>query len=125
RISERDRHSRDFTLNSLRQVLREVIAGFAIYRTYTTCEEPGVTEGDRKAIAAAIAIARKRNPVMDQSLFDFVSGVLQLHSAQGAPGRSDIRCHFAMKMQQLTGPVMAKALEDTAFYRFNRLVSLN
>ena len=125
RISERDRHSRDFTLNSLRQVLREVIAGFAIYRTYTTCEEPGVTEGDRKAIAAAIAVARKRNPVMDQSLFDFVSGVLQLHSAQGAPGRSDIRCHFAMKMQQLTGPVMAKALEDTAFYRFNRLVSLN
>jgi (1->4)-alpha-D-glucan 1-alpha-D-glucosylmutase len=125
RISEHDRHSRDFTLNSLRQVLREVIAGFAVYRTYTTCADADVAGTDRRFIESAIAAARRRNPVLDPSLFDFVNAVLQLHPSQQRPSRIDHRCHFAMKMQQLTGPVMAKALEDTAFYRFNRLASLN
>jgi (1->4)-alpha-D-glucan 1-alpha-D-glucosylmutase len=124
RISERDRHSRDFTANSLRNVLREVIAGFSIYRTYTTCADAGVNERDQKYIESAVAFARKRNPVFAPTLFDFLSSVLQLHASSESP-RIDARCHFAMKMQQLTGPVMAKALEDTAFYRFNRLVSLN
>jgi (1->4)-alpha-D-glucan 1-alpha-D-glucosylmutase len=125
RISEQDRHSRDFTLNSLRNVLREVIAGFAIYRTYTTCVEIGIEERDARYIDAAIAIARKRNPTLDPTLFDFVESVLKLRSPGQTSSREDARCHFAMKLQQLTGPVMAKALEDTAFYRFNRLVSLN
>lgn len=125
RISEQDRHSRDFTLNSLRQVLREVIAGFAVYRTYTTCNDGDVSEVDRRHIESAIAVARKRNSVIDPSVFDFANSVLQLQSRADQPRLFDRNCHFAMKVQQLTGPVMAKALEDTAFYRFNRLVSLN
>ncbi|MEJ7837760.1 MAG: malto-oligosyltrehalose synthase, partial [Thermomicrobiales bacterium] len=60
RISEHDRHSRDFTLNSLRQALREVIAGFAVYRTYTTCDEAEVTDVDRRHIESALVAARKR-----------------------------------------------------------------
>ncbi len=125
RISERDRHSRDFTLNNLRAALREVIACFSVYRTYSTCEQEGVLERDRKYITAAVAQAKKRNPNLDPTVFDFVESVLLLHPTDNPRSRADMRCHFAMKMQQLTGPVMAKGLEDTAFYRFNRLVSLN
>ncbi len=125
RISERDRRSRDFTLNNLRIALREVMACFSVYRTYTTCDEEGVAERDRKYIEAAISQARKRNPQMEPSVFEFLQSVLLLHSTDNPRERMDQRCHFAMKTQQLTGPVMAKGLEDTAFYRFNRLVSLN
>jgi (1->4)-alpha-D-glucan 1-alpha-D-glucosylmutase len=125
RISEQDRHSRDFTLNNLRVALREVMACFSVYRTYTTCDELGVAERDRKYIEAAIAQAKRRNPLMETSVFEFLRAVLLLHSTDNPRERLDRRCHFAMEMQQLTGPVMAKGLEDTAFYRFNRLTSLN
>lgn len=125
RISERDRHSRDFTTNNLRVALREVMACFSVYRTYTTCNEFGVADRDRKYIQAAVNEAKRRNPATDVSVFDFVESVLLLHVTDNPRSRFDQRCHFAMKMQQLTGPVMAKGLEDTAFYRFNRLTSLN
>ncbi len=125
RISERDRHSRDFTVNNLRAALREVMACFSVYRTYTTCDEFGVADRDRKYIEAAVAQAKRRNPGTDASVFDFAQEVLLLHQTDNPRERYDQRCHFAMKMQQLTGPVMAKGLEDTAFYRFNRLTSLN
>jgi (1->4)-alpha-D-glucan 1-alpha-D-glucosylmutase len=125
RISERDRHSRDFTLNNLRAALREIMACFSVYRTYTTCDQTGVSDRDRRYLESAVAQAKRRNPQMDASVFDFVEAVLLLHATDNPRERMDVRCHFAMKMQQLTGPVMAKGLEDTAFYRFNRLVSLN
>lgn len=125
RISERDRHSRDFTINDLRAALREVMACFSVYRTYTTCDEFGVAERDRTYIEAAVREARRRNPLMDVSVYEFLESVLLLHVTDNPRERYDQRCHFAMKMQQLTGPVMAKGLEDTAFYRFNRLTSLN
>jgi (1->4)-alpha-D-glucan 1-alpha-D-glucosylmutase len=125
RISDRDRHSRDFTVNNLRSALREVMACFQVYRTYTTCHEVGVTERDVRAIQAAVAQARRRNRGIDPSVFTFIEQVLLLHTTDDPRERLDQRCHFTMKLQQLTGPVMAKGLEDTAFYRFNRLVSLN
>ncbi|HYJ12034.1 MAG TPA: malto-oligosyltrehalose synthase, partial [Thermomicrobiales bacterium] len=125
RISDRDRHSRDFTANNLRSALREVMACFHVYRTYTTCHELGVTDHDVRAIRAAVAQARRRNRSIDPSVFTFIEHVLLLHETDNPRERLDQRCHFTMKFQQLTGPVMAKGLEDTAFYRFNRLVSLN
>jgi (1->4)-alpha-D-glucan 1-alpha-D-glucosylmutase len=125
RISERDRHSRDFTVNNLRWALREVIACFSVYRTYTTCDEAGVAERDERYIREAIKQARRRNQAVDASVFDFIEAVLLLHGTDNPRERLDQRCHFAMKLQQLSSPVMAKGLEDTAFYRFNRLVSLN
>ncbi len=127
RIAEGDRRSRDFTVNSLRDALREIIASFSVYRTYTTCESEGVEDRDRQYIEGAVAQARRRNPGLAPSLFDFIENVLLLHvsEAPGAAARFDRRCYFAMKLQQLSGPVMAKGLEDTAFYRYNRLVSLN
>jgi (1->4)-alpha-D-glucan 1-alpha-D-glucosylmutase len=125
RISERDRHSRDFTINNLRVALREIISCFSVYRTYTTCDETGVAERDQKSIQAAVAQAKRRNRSLDPTVFDFVEAVLLLHATDNPRERLDQRCHFSMKLQQLSGPVMAKGLEDTAFYRFNRLTSLN
>lgn len=125
RISESDRHSRDFTLNALRGVLREIMACFSVYRTYTTCDEDAVSERDIAYIDSAVREAKRRNPQTDRTAYDFVGNVLKLHATTDPREWEDARCHFAMKMQQLTGPVMAKGLEDTAFYRFNRLTSLN
>ncbi len=124
RISERDRRSRDFTLNSLTAAIREIIACFPVYRTYAT--EAGVPERDRRYIDLATSRARRRNPAISASLFDFVRDVLLLKSAERVDeaGRQAF-FRFVGKFQQTTGPVMAKAVEDTAFYIYNRLVSLN
>ncbi|HEU5431503.1 MAG TPA: malto-oligosyltrehalose synthase, partial [Thermomicrobiales bacterium] len=126
RISEHDRRTRDFTLNSLRDALRDVIASFPVYRTYVVCGETPVSDRDRRYVEAAVAAAKRRNPASDPSVFDFLRDVLLLEAgpAVGEAERTE-RCRFAMKFQQLTGPVMAKGVEDTAFYIYNRLVSLN
>ena len=131
RISEQDRRSRDFTLNNLRDALRETIACFPVYRTYVACEAGGdgalpERDRDRRYVEAAIAQAKRRNPAADPSVFDFLRDVLLLHHPAGATAKQRLeRCRFAMKLQQLTGPVMAKGVEDTAFYRYNRLLALN
>lgn len=124
RISERNRWTRDFTLSSLTQALQEVVAGFRIYRTYV--EPNQVLERDLHYVGSAVARAKRQNPAMSASIFDFVQNVLLLryHDNADDEERRSIQ-QFAGKFQQLTGPIMAKAVEDTAFYRFNRLVSLN
>jgi (1->4)-alpha-D-glucan 1-alpha-D-glucosylmutase len=123
RISERDRRSRDFTLQSLRDALTEIVACFPVYRTYV--DAGGAREFDRRTIDTAIEQARRRNPAMEPSIFDFIRRVL-LADAEGAGGEEQARrLEFAMKFQQYTGPVQAKGLEDTAFYRYNLLGSLN
>jgi (1->4)-alpha-D-glucan 1-alpha-D-glucosylmutase len=124
RYSEHDRHTRDFTLNSLRDALQEVIACLPIYRTYVM--PSGHTEDDRRAIDTAIQRARRRNPMVEPSIFEFVRSVL-LPDALTACSADDYRetTTLAMKLQQYTGPVQAKGVEDTAFYRYNLLASLN
>ena len=126
RISERDRHSRDFTLGALKDALREVIACFPVYRTYVSATGEVISEHDRIAIMRAIRLARRRNPTTDMSIFEFVRAILmqEVPASVREEDRSLWR-EFVMKFQQLTGPVMAKGLEDTAFYNYNRLVSLN
>jgi (1->4)-alpha-D-glucan 1-alpha-D-glucosylmutase len=126
RISERDRHSRDFTLGALKDALREVIACFPVYRTYVSETGDLISEHDRIAIMRAVRLARRRNPTTDASIFEFVRAILmqEVPSSVREEDRSLWR-EFVMKFQQLTGPVMAKGLEDTAFYNYNRLVSLN
>jgi (1->4)-alpha-D-glucan 1-alpha-D-glucosylmutase len=126
RLSETDRCSRDFTLNSCRRVLREVTACFPVYRTYVSAG--GAGDFDRDVIAAAIAEARRRNPVMERSIFDFLHDLLV--PAVDADGfgtdlTADERLQFAMKVQQFTAPVQAKGVEDTAFYRYHALISAN
>ncbi len=124
RLSERNRQTRDFTLNNLREALAEIAACFPVYRTYVTVEE--VTAQDRNFIDWAVAQAKRNSPVSDHTIFDFVRDILLLESSPSAD--HDFRraaADFAMRFQQFTAPVMAKGMEDTAFYIYNRLVSLN
>jgi (1->4)-alpha-D-glucan 1-alpha-D-glucosylmutase len=123
RLSEKDRWSRDFTLNSLRHALREIIACFPVYRSYITDE---VVPRDRQHVDRAVWQAKRRNPAISSSLFDFVRDMLVLRYPEYADekGRAEQR-RFVGKFQQVTAPVMAKGLEDTAFYVYNRLISLN
>ena len=124
RIALSKRHTCDFTLNSLRDALTEVVANFPVYRTYVT--PSGVSENDAGCIRRAIASAKWRSPAADSSIFDFIGEVLLTRIAEKQdPAYRNAVNGFAMKFQQFTSPVMAKGLEDTAFYRYNRLVSLN
>jgi (1->4)-alpha-D-glucan 1-alpha-D-glucosylmutase len=126
RISEQHRYSRDFTLNSQQEALAEVIACFPVYRTYVRAEEAAVGPEDRRHIRRAIQLAKRRNPAISASLFDFVASVLLLEHPEGLDeaARRE-RVDFVMRFQQLTGPVTAKGLEDTAAYRHHPLLSLN
>jgi (1->4)-alpha-D-glucan 1-alpha-D-glucosylmutase len=124
RLSERHRRTRDFTLMSLTEALREVIAAFPVYRTYVRGFE--VHAADRAVIEHAVRMARQRNPTTNVSVYDFIRETLLLKPLAGADeGYRQAQLEFVMKLQQLTGPVIAKAVEDTVFYTFNRLVSLN
>ena len=123
RIARADRRTRDYTLNNLRRALAEVVACFPVYRTYIV---EGPSAQDRRYIEWAVAQARRRSRAADTTIFEFVRRVLLAESPEDAPAelRERIRS-FAMKVQQFTAPVTAKGIEDTAFYRYNRLVSLN
>src|SRR6266478_4048377 len=125
RISEGNRWTRDFTLYALRSALIEMIACFPVYRSYI--EEPGhVDDRDRKYILEAVACAKRRNPAENASIYTFIADILlQKFAAYVAEGERPAQHAFAIKLQQVLGPVMAKGLEDTAFYVYNRLVSLN
>ena len=125
-LSEKSRHSRDFTLGALKDALREVIACFPVYRTYIGARTTTLTEHDRVAVGRAIRLARRRNPSTDVSVFAFLRSVFMLELPDTvAEEDRELYREFVMKCQQLTGPVMAKGLEDTAFYIYNRLISLN
>jgi (1->4)-alpha-D-glucan 1-alpha-D-glucosylmutase len=124
-ISEKHRASRDFTLAALTRALREVIAAFPVYRTYVTAAG-GITDRDRDYVRRAIATARRQVAAADASIYDWLEQVLTLVVPEhaGEAERAE-RLDWVMRFQQITGPVTAKGFEDTAFYRFNRLVSLN
>jgi (1->4)-alpha-D-glucan 1-alpha-D-glucosylmutase len=123
-LSERSRRTRDFTLNALRRALVETVAAFPIYRTYI--DGPVVDERDRQYIEQAIALAREGDDETIAPTFDFLRSVLLMEPILGG-GEETMREHlaFVRKLQQVTGPVMAKGLEDTTFYVYNRLISLN
>ncbi len=124
RIALANRHTCDFTLNSLRDALSRIVACFPVYRTYISGKH--VSETDQKYILEAIECAKCQSPGSDHSVFDFVQDALLLTKAE-AQGKIylDGVIRFAMKTQQFTSAVMAKGLEDTSFYRYHRLDSLN
>lgn len=123
-ISERFRHTRDFTRQSLTKALADVAASFPVYRTYI--DPSGANDRDRRYIELAVGKAKRKNPAMSSSIFDFLKDVLLLARTQEIPlEERDMWLDFVMKFEQFTGPVMAKGLEDTAFYVYNRLISLN
>jgi (1->4)-alpha-D-glucan 1-alpha-D-glucosylmutase len=126
RIAERSRYTRDFTQNSLHHALTEVIACFPVYRTYIRRTQATVSPDDRLNINAAVRAAKRRNAAEDTSVFDFIASLLLLKDPKGVDAHERAeRRDFALRFQQLTSPVTAKGLEDTAFYRFYPLASLN
>lgn len=126
RISEQRRSSRDFTLNSLQYALGEVIACFPVYRSYTRLRQAEVCREDRRHIVRAVNEAIRRNPATSPSLFDFIGALLLLDDPAGLTEEErEARRDFILRFQQLTSPVMAKGVEDTAFYRYYPLASLN
>jgi (1->4)-alpha-D-glucan 1-alpha-D-glucosylmutase len=124
RISECHRWYRDFTLNALTMAVREVIAFFPVYRSYL---EPGetISETDRRLVLKAIVLARRNNPGMERTVFEFIRDVLLPAPENPHPVDETLRSQFVLKFQQCTGPVMAKGVEDTAFYVYNRFIALN
>ncbi|NDJ19702.1 malto-oligosyltrehalose synthase [Myxacorys almedinensis] len=123
KISGRYRYGNDFTLNGLQRAIAEVLTRFSIYRTYTTSE--GVLDSDRPYIKDVIEAAKEQSPLLINEL-DFIEKLLLLeYDSFLTQIEKDQWLYFVMRMQQYTGPLMAKGVEDTAFYVYNRLISLN
>ncbi len=125
RISEQNRRYRDFTLNSLTFALREVIACLPVYRTYIA-NIGQVAEQDVAYIDAAVREAKRRNPRTAAAIFDFIGDTLLMRNLAGfSQEQYEQLLRFVMKLQQVSGPVMAKGVEDTTFYVYNRFAALN
>jgi (1->4)-alpha-D-glucan 1-alpha-D-glucosylmutase len=151
-ISSNNRHARDFTRKALRDAIRETIACFTVYRSYID-ERGEVTDRDRHFINEAIVRAKRRNAGTAAAVFDFLRDILLLGSSKpdaernpdgnGASSTAETasrfdwnnnsdnyglyyrKIQFTLKFQQLTGPVMAKGMEDTVCYVYNRFISVN
>jgi (1->4)-alpha-D-glucan 1-alpha-D-glucosylmutase len=126
RLAQRNRRSRDFTHHSLRQALREIIACFPVYRSYIT--DSNISDADRKHVLIAVRRAMLANPALSTGMFHFVRDMLLLRGLGPEPDDQLYQAEqrrFVGKFQQVTAPVMAKGVEDTTFYVYNRLLSLN
>ena len=123
RIARSDRRTRDYTFNTLRQALAEVTACMPVYRTYIV---DAASAQDLRYIDWAVAHARRRSQAADTSIFGFVRQALLGQAIEGADaGLNEHVRRFAVRFQQFSAPVTAKGVEDTAFYRYSRLASLN
>jgi (1->4)-alpha-D-glucan 1-alpha-D-glucosylmutase len=118
-VCEQHRRHRDYSRHELRQALREVAADLPVYRTYVRAEAGAAGAADRALVETAVAAAKRHRPDLAGDLFDFLAAVLLLR----VPGAA--AAELAMRFQQLTAPAMAKGVEDTAYYVFNRFVALN
>jgi (1->4)-alpha-D-glucan 1-alpha-D-glucosylmutase len=125
RVARANPRTADFTNNVLQRALKQIVACFPVYRTYVDGGAP--TDADRRDIDWAVAQARRLDAALDPSVFDFLRKLLTCdlvaHPHSGFSRVAVVRT--AMHVQQYSGPVMAKGLEDTAFYRYNRLLALN
>lgn len=127
RLTEGSRHYRDFTGYQLTTAVREIVENFPVYRTYIAPADEEVTGRDEQYVRIAVEKARHRSPALEPGLFDFLLDVLLLRIGPPritASARARYR-DFVLRLQQLTGPIMAKGLEDTALYSNSRLLSLN
>jgi (1->4)-alpha-D-glucan 1-alpha-D-glucosylmutase len=118
-VCERHRRHRDYTRHELHEALREVAARFPVYRTYIRPQARSVRPADERYVTQAIEAARASRTDLDPALFDFLRDLLLLRV------RGSVESELVLRFQQLTGPAVAKGVEDCAFYCFNRLVSLN
>src|SRR6185437_1947814 len=118
-ICEANRNQRDYTRAEIRRAIREVAACFAIYRTYVVPARDEITEEDISYITQATECAKVARQDIGAGLFDFIRDVLTMRV------RGKQESEFLLRFQQFTGPVMAKGVEDTALYCYNRLSGMN
>src|SRR5262249_49238461 len=125
RVARQNPLTSNFTQNILRRALRQIVACFPVYRTYVSGD--GTSESDRRYIDWAITLALRHEPDIDPSVFDFIRDLLTADLVAEPRSRFGRRSvlRAAQQFQQFTGPVMAKGLEDTAFYRYNAFLPLN
>ncbi|WP_230530911.1 malto-oligosyltrehalose synthase [Microvirga roseola] len=119
-IADADRRTRDYTVFALRRALVDIIAAFPVYRSYLRAGEPDPE--DIRLIEDTVEHAKRESSLPDTTVHDFIAAALL--GRIGKAGEADLR-RFRRRFQQLTGPVMAKSLEDTLFYRYGRLIALN
>jgi (1->4)-alpha-D-glucan 1-alpha-D-glucosylmutase len=126
RIADSDRRTRDATVNAIRTALGEVIASFPVYRTYLIDRRQAAAE-DIAIVEQSVAEAKAKSRLADSSVHDMIAAVLLDRAGPVAPSRPSrsLVSRFRRRFQQLTGPVMAKSLEDTLFYREVRFLALN
>ena len=118
-ISEARRDRRDYTREDLSRAVRELTACFPVYRTYVVPERNEIDGDDERYICEAVETAKRNRPELDPDLFDFLRDILLLRT------RGALETEFVMRFQQFTSPAMAKGVEDTVFYTYTRLISLN
>ena len=125
RLADADRRTRDYTAFAIRRALVEIIARFPVYRSYLTDGEPAPEDCD--LIEETVEAAKRSSALPDRTVHGFVAAALLGTIEVGKPGAPsrDLLLRFRRRFQQLTGPVMAKSLEDTLFYRYVRMLSLN
>ena len=120
-VSESHRRYRDYTRHELREAIRETIAAFPVYRTYLDTRTRAASAQDVTHVQEAIEEAAARRPDLAPELFEFLCNVLLMRYPEPSP----VQDEFVLRFQQTTGPVMAKGVEDTVLYNFNRMVALN
>lgn len=118
-VCENNRDRRDYTRAEIRRALREIAACFTVYRTYVAPSREQITDEDLREIETAVTDAKAQRPDLDAGLMDFIGDVLALRE------RGPLESEFLLRFQQFTSPVMAKGLEDTAFYCYNRMIGLS
>lgn len=123
RISGYSRTGNDFTQHGLQRALTEVLTFFPVYRTYIN--QDGLREADRLYVKEVINVAKKQVPLLLKEL-NYIEKLLLLEDEESlTPEQKALQRHFVMRLQQLTGPLMAKGIEDTLLYVYSRLLSLN
>jgi (1->4)-alpha-D-glucan 1-alpha-D-glucosylmutase len=125
-LAQRTRYGQDFTLEQLQQALLNVIATLPVYRSYVTEEARQLVPREQVYLEQAVLKAKASAPYLGEPVFDFVRNLLLLRSPPDFDDEAQrLNREFVMRFQQLSGPTTAKGVEDTAFYRYNRLISLN
>jgi (1->4)-alpha-D-glucan 1-alpha-D-glucosylmutase len=118
-ICEEHRENRDYTRHEIHEAIREVVAAFPVYRTYIRAAAGRISDSDIEYINRSIDVAKSARPDLEGRLFDFLRDVMLLRA------RGSSESEFITRFQQVTAAAMAKGIEDTAFYSYLRLVSLN
>jgi (1->4)-alpha-D-glucan 1-alpha-D-glucosylmutase len=118
-ICEGQPRYRDFTRHELHEALKAVVIRLPVYRTYFRAARSNAASDHGRYVQDAVKLAKEDRPDLDPELMDFLLDILLLRSS------GQLETELALRFQQFSGPVMAKAVEDTAFYCFNRFICLN